>query len=259
MPTEVLTDSDSFGPKSRLLLGEGLFETMRVSKAKVVHASLHWNRLSQAAKSLDVPFDLNEESWLRLLEERIARANLVEGGLKVILAGKEAPRGLTNIAKDSQILVQAFQYTVNQNPVRLVSASWLRDAANPVYQVKSVNYLEAIIAQKEAQAKGYDDALFFNTNHQATETTCSNFFVIKNNTLLTPPLSSGVLPGITRAVILALCKEKEIPFEEVVLSKSMIASAQTAFITNSLQGIRVVASLDEIQFATTHPFIEILS
>ena len=175
---------------------------------------------------------------------------------KAILSGGSAPRGLAEQGQCSQLRLQTFKHTVQTHPLRLVRAPWLRDAANPVYQVKSINYLEAILARRQALALGADDALFFNLQHHATETTCANLFLIHKESLLTPPLVDGVLPGITRSRILTLSRQRNISCQEISLTSTMIEEADAVFTTNSLQGIRAVLSLDGVGFAVDHLLIE---
>lgn len=260
MHTRILVEkgdiSPSFAMDDRIYLGEGLFETLRVDSSKPCFANLHWQRLSNSAQKLGIPFDVSFDDWQDHLIAQIKRDNLYHGGIKAILSGGSAPRGLAEQGHVSQLMFQTFNYTLRSHPVRLASASWLRDGANPIYQMKSVNYLEAIIARREGIAKGADDTLFFNSLNHATETTCANLFLIKNNTLLTPPLGDGVLPGITRSRLLAIGMHQRISCMELSITKTMIEEADAVFITNSLQGIRTVLTLDNIVFDLTHPLIE---
>ena len=258
--TRVLIDkgdiSPSFAIDDRIFLGEGLFETLRVESSRPCFADLHWRRLANAAEILGVPFDLSFDDWEDHLIAQIKRDNLYHGGIKAILSGGSAPRGLAEKGQVSQLMFQTFNYTVHTDPVRLISASWLRDGANPVYQLKSVNYLEAIIARRQALANGANDALFYNTAHHATETTCANLFLIKDNKVFTPHLADGVLPGITRSRIISIARHHQIACEEMSVSTKMIEEADALFVTNCLQGIRVVFSVDEIIFDLTHPLLE---
>lgn len=246
----------SFGIDDRIFLGEGLFETIRVDSSKPCFDDLHWKRLSNSAIKLGIPFDLSVEDWHEYLVQQIKCDNLYHGGIKAILSGGVAPRGLTEQGQVSQLIFRTFNYTINHEPVRLISSPWLRDGKNPVYQIKSVNYLEAIIARRQALTEGADDVLFFNYQNHATETTCANLFVIKNNTLFTPELSDGVLPGVTRLRLLMSCEEQGIPCIEAAINKAMIEDAEAVFITNSLQGIRPVLALDTIVYSTSHPLLD---
>lgn len=257
--TRVLSDGGennlAFPTDDRIFLGEGLFETLKVEGSKPCCAYLHWQRLSDSAQKLGIPFDLTFEHWLEHLLHKIKGDNLYNGGIKAILSGGSAPRGLAVRGQMSQLVLQTFNYTVETHPLRLTSVPWLRDAANPVLQVKSVNYLEAIIARRQAITLGADDALFFNFQHHATETTCANLFIIQKQCLLTPPITDGVLPGITRARIFKLAEQHNIECLETSLTKAMLKNADVVFLTNSLQGIRSVSSLDEMIFATDHPLL----
>lgn len=256
--TRVFIDEEShfaFPVDDRLFLGEALFETLKVEAGKPSFAELHWQRLSTSAKKLEIPFDLSLEHWVDYLLHKIKQDNLYHGGIKAILSAGSAPRGLATRGQVSHLLFQTFNYSINSHPVRLISMSWLRDETNPIYQVKSVNYLEAILACRQAISVGADDALFFNLNHYATETTCANLFLIQDQCLLTPPITDGVLPGITRSRILQLSREQGISCKEVSITKKMLKEADVLFITNSLQGIRSVLSLDDVVFTIEHPLL----
>ena len=259
MPTQIVLEGQAFARDDRILLGEGLFETLKVVDSMPCNAFLHWQRLSESALKVGICFDLTLDAWQAHLEAQIKTDALVHGGIKAILSAGSAPRGLAEHGKISQLFFHSFPYNPSDAPLRLQSAAWLRDAANPIYQVKSVNYLEAILARRQALAQNRDDVLFFNTNHHATETTCANFFIIKGQMILTPRVSDGVLPGITRARIASLCAKEGISYKETALTKAAIADAQAVFTSNCLQGIKSVVSLDEVQFVAVHPLMAYLS
>lgn len=244
-----------YAKEDRIFLGEGLFETLRVSHAKPCFADLHWQRLKKAALELSIPFDLGLEDWQSLLADQIQKNRLIHGGIKVLLSGGPAHRHLTEPGQNCHLVLQTFQTIRKDRPLRLVSAPWLRDALNPIYGWKSINYLEAILARRQAQSQGADDALFYNTQHHATETTCANLFAIQKNTLWTPPLQDGVLPGITRTRLLNLSRQQGVTCEESSLTWASLAQADALFLTNSLQGIQRVLSLDQLVFDSSPPLL----
>jgi 4-amino-4-deoxychorismate lyase len=248
----------AFAINDRIFLGEGLFETLKVEYAKPCDADLHWQRLAKSAQKLGISFDLSYEQWLEHLLQKIQQDNLLYGGIKVILSGGVASRGLAEYGQCSQWMLQTFEYTRQTQGLHLVSAPWLRDSANPVYQVKSINYLEAIFARRHAIHLGADDALFFNFQQHATETTCANLFAIHKQNLLTPPLADGLLAGITRSKILTFAQQNKISCSEVSLTKPMLEEADAVFVTNSLQGIQMISSLDGVDFASKHPLLQYL-
>lgn len=252
MHTRVLVEkgenSPSFASDDRIFLGEGLFETIKVSVSKPCFSELHWDRMSRSAKSLGIHFELSFDDWQEHIIQQIKKDNIYHGGIKVILSGGSAPRGLAEFGQVSQVLLQTFNYTITDTPIRLQRASWLRDANNAVYQYKSVNYLEAIIARRQALTQSADDALFFNTSLYATESTCANLFIIKNNELMTPMLTDGVLGGVTRSRILAYCAKHSISCLEKSISNEMLLAADFVFLCNSLQGLRRVSSFNGFSF-----------
>ena len=248
----------SFRLDDRIFLGEGLFETIRVEQQRPCYSQLHWQRMHHAATSLGIPFDLSGSMWYEQLMHCIQVAKINAGGVKVILSGGRAPRGLGAHGNTPSLVFEAFTYPLHRQALRLVSAGWLRDAANPVYQLKSVNYLESILARREALAAGADDALFFNQDHFLTETTVANVFVVKDDQMMTPTLANGVLAGITRGRILNLSAGAGITCTERSLDRAMLAEADAVFVTNVLQGIRSVKSFDGSRVPIRHPLVTLL-
>lgn len=247
-----------FSLDDRIFLGEGLFETLRVTRSKPCYPKLHWQRIQSAALFLGIPFDVSLATWHEKLKHCIEIKELLEGGIKVTLSGGSAPRGLLEKSQKSHLVFDAFQYVINRQPVNLISASWLRDEKNPVYQLKSVNYLEAIIARRQAQATGANEVLFFNLKHHATDTSIANLFIIKNNRLFTPASHCGVLMGIISQRLLALCKKNGISSMECEIDKSRLIQADAIFTCNALQGIRPVLSFEGIYFDINHPLMALL-
>ncbi|MBA2657016.1 MAG: aminotransferase class IV [Tatlockia sp.] len=260
MLTEIFFQQDTipapFASDERIFLGEGLFETLYVDDSKPCYPKQHWQRLNKAASFLAIPFTIPLELWIEKLKQFISLSKLSNGGIKIILGSGKASRGLAEQSKNSQLLFHAFHYVKNMKPLKLESATWLRDGKNPIYQLKSVNYLEAIIARRQAQSA--DDVLFFNVQNQATDTTIANIFIIKSNQLFTPSLSCGVLAGIIRERLLIVAKEQGIDCVETDLTKDDLLQADAAFTSNSLQGIRQIASWNHHIFTINHPLIALL-
>ncbi|RUR12424.1 aminotransferase class IV [Legionella sp. km772] len=242
-------------PNERLFLGEGLFETIKVLKSKPCFAELHWQRLRNSAQALGFSFTLSLEAWRHSLLAKIQQERLLDGGIKAIWTGGEASRGLISEGQNSQLLLHAFSFQTLFKPVRLKTASWLRDANNPLYQLKTINYLEAILARRQAMQEGADDALFFNTQHCVTEASCANIFFLQEGRLLTPAQTEGVLPGITRSRILNHCRHLNLAYAEVSITRELIKQSEAVFLTNALQGIHYVAAIDQHEFLPNHPTV----
>lgn len=244
--------------EDRIFLGEGLFETIKVNGGKALFVPLHWERLSSSAQKLGLPLDMSYRQWHELIWEHLAAHEVQEGGIKCVISASSSQRGLTVSGQLSHIRIQHFEYLPIQEPVHLMTAAWKRDEHNPIYRLKSTNYLEAILAKRMALTLDKDDALFFNTQGHATETTIANIYIIHQDTVYTPKLEDGVLPGITRQRLKNLCARNAISFKESSLNSMQIQDADLVFTTNVLQGIRVVSSLDNASFNLEHPLLNTL-
>jgi 4-amino-4-deoxychorismate lyase len=239
----------------RILLGDGLFETLKVVNKTPCFPDLHWSRIKKSAESLGIAFDVTYPFWIAMLHNAIESQNYHVDGLKVILSAGRALRSLESLGHDPWMLCQTFSYAPSKETLRLVSASWRRDAKNPLYQIKSINYLEAILARRDAISSGADDALFFNLDEHATDTTVANLVVIQDDEVITPKVTDGVLPGITRGRLQVLCKSLSVPFREMSVSREMLATADALFVTNALFELRAISSFDGKSFLVNHPLM----
>ena len=244
-----------FTLNDRVFIGEAIVETLKFTRNGPSYPKLHWQRIRKAANFLEVPCSLSFESWLESLKRCIDSTKLQEGGIRVVLGGGQAQRGLLARSQKQSMIFTGFACQPQHSSIRLISSSWRRDAANPIYQIKSTNYLEAIIARRQAAAVGADDVLFFNFEDNVTETTIANVFIIKNNCLLTPSQSNGVLPGVIRQRLLELGKKEEISILEGNISRKQIMEAEAVFTCNALQGVRAVQYIDKQAFDPSHSLI----
>lgn len=195
--------------------------------------------------------------WLQRLQQCLLETKEPVNGMKALLSGGRSARGLLSPGSDPQLLLRAFHYSPVPAPLTLVSSAWQRDSKNPVYGIKSVNYLEAIMARRQASSLGADDVLFFNTQEHATETTIANLFMVNKNRLYTPPLTCGLLAGIIRQRIVTKARDWGIACEELPLTQKQLYDADALFVCNALQGIQRVQQLDNIPYGN-HPLLAVL-
>ncbi|WP_242601956.1 aminotransferase class IV [Legionella yabuuchiae] len=237
------------------MLGEGIFETIRIERKQPRYSFLHWQRMRQAAEFLNIPFELSQNEWKKELQACITDANLEQGGVKVILTSGGAERGLSAKALDSNLWFNAFTLPQQSNAITLISAPWVRDSKNPIYHYKSINYLEAIQAQRLAKTSGAEDVLFFNTEGFATETTVANIFAIHNDVLYTPSLNCGLLAGIIRARLIQIATICNIKYVEGLLSRSLLQNAEALFVTNALVLLMPIQRFDGQSFNIRNPMM----
>ncbi|MFG1426681.1 aminotransferase class IV [Roseixanthobacter glucoisosaccharinicivorans] len=230
-------------------LGDGLFETVRARNGALWHMHAHLARLAAGARVLGLPLPQVD---LTAAARAVLEANtLSDGVVRITLSRGSGPRGVLPPAKpEPTLLITAAPATPPAPPARLIIARVTRrNELSPLHAVKSLNYLDNILARQEAAAQGADDALLLNTRGRVAESTIANLFVVIGNMVLTPPVCDGALPGIMRAEVL---REHG---SEATLSVEDLAQAQEMFLTSSL-GIRSVSHLDGRDLLATYPVAE---
>lgn len=217
-------------------LGDGLFETLRVKGGRVLRLDAHLARLAAGARVLGLP--LPAFDFAGALRATAQANTLAEGVLRLTLTRGTGPRGVLPPAHPAPTLViTAAPLAPPTPPARLsVAEGTRRNDRSPLARVKSLNYLDNILARQEAAGRGTDDAVLLNTRDRVAETSIANLFAVLGGELVTPPVSDGVLPGVMRAAVLAEgARERSITPAE-------LATASEIFLTSAL-GLRSVRSL----------------
>jgi branched-chain amino acid aminotransferase len=231
-----------------LLLGDGLFETIRARSGEALHLPLHLARLRDGATVLDIALpwrDAEIEGAIALL---LAAEALQDGALRVTLTRGPAARGLLPPAHASPTLLIAAAAIPPPRAARAIVATvTCRNERSPLARLKTLNYLDGILARQEAAALGADEAILLNTRGLVAETTVGNLFLLCNGIALTPPIFDGALPGIARALLLraGLAAEASLP-------AGALETTGAAFISSSL-GVRPVASIGARALAPPEP------
>lgn len=232
-----------------LLLGEGLFETLAAWDGRILELEAHLERLARSARVLGLPLAWSTEALAAAMASLLAADGLTAGRvvLRLSLTGGDGPRGLLPAPRPSpRLLISARPYDGPPvGPATVVLAPFALSASSPLRGHKTLSALEQVWARRHAAALGADEALMVNTAGHLVEASAANLFLVAGGRLLTPPLFDGALPGVTRARVLALAAEAGIAADmDSSLARESLAEAQEAFLTNSLIGIRPVASAD---------------
>ncbi|MEP9348005.1 aminotransferase class IV [Xanthobacter sp. KR7-225] len=218
-------------------LGDGLFETLRLAGGAVLRLDAHLARLAAGAGVLGIPLPALDLGAALVVT---AQANqLADGVLRLTLTRGVGPRGVLPPAVPTPTLViTAAPAGPALPPARLVIAQTTRrNARSPLAQVKSLNYLDGILARQEAARRGADDAVLLNTEDRVAETTIANVFAVIDGALVTPPVADGALPGVMRAAVLSEGAEAR------PLDAFDLAQADEIFLTSAL-GIRSVSAIE---------------
>ena len=216
-----------------LLYGEGLFETLRVYPGrKVPRLGVHCRRMARGAEFFRFPF--SPAAFVRAVEEELhAIAEEGEARLRVTLEvwGEEGALE-TRVVAHSAPLRETDRG--EREGVRLIRAHFSRSSASPLLNFKTTNYFENSYARQWARHQGYDDALFFNERAEVTETTSANVFLIRGQSLVTPPASAGLLPGIARGVVLSCATGNGLVAEERPVTATDLQGAEEVLFSNAV-------------------------
>lgn len=197
-----------------LLLGDGLFETMRVAAGCVPLLERHLDRLTTGCVTLLLP-PPDRIILRRAVDDLLTASGLVDGSMRLTVTRGCGPRGLRPPVQVqlTVMLTCAAATKAIPGPVRLGVSRYMRDGSSPLSQVKSLNYLPMVMARMEAVAVGYDDALLLDAQGNVAEASAANILLMLEDRLVTPPVEDGALPGTSRARLLeaGLCVEQSVP------------------------------------------------
>ena len=227
------------------LLGDGVFDTAVAFRGIVFARPHHLERLTHQAAAIGIAVDpaAVRTGWDAVLAQAapgplILRTNVTRGVTE---------RGLWPASAGSPtITVSATPWNPKLfgRAVRLATSSIRRNESSPASRLKTLGYLDSILAAREAAAEGADDALFVNGVGRVACTTIANVFIVSGGDLLTPPISEGVNPGITRALLLESAGRVGLHASEVPLARPNLLSADAVFLTNSVRFLSPALSLD---------------
>ena len=222
-------------------LGDGVFETLAVIGGMPLRFERHAARLAFGAEALGIPLPYTRAALADALQSLCADIGMEEGSARITLLRGPAPRGIAPPSDPTPtvMITAALGPVVVAAPVRLIVAqSTRRNERSPLAAIKSANYLDAVIAMREAKAARADDAILLNTRDMVCEATAANVFCRFGDKLVTPPVSDGALPGIMRACIMAAEA-----VTERTISPNELRAADEVFLTSSLS-VRPVIKID---------------
>lgn len=237
------------------LFGNGLFETIRSYAGCPFLLEEHLSRLRLGLQKLDIPEPQNLQNCSKIIAELITRNHLSQepGTIKIVVSRGSNPTTDTDKAAPPTLIIMASKLDLavikrRQKGMRAQILPWRRDPQNPLLRVKSLNYLENRYGLRQAQKRGFDEGIFLNHDGKLCEGSFSNLFLIRDNTLLTPSLDSGILPGITRNFILKRAEQLHLDCRETPLYPQTIKECDGAFLTSSLMEIAPLIELDKHKF-----------
>lgn len=238
-------------PKSRasisvydhgMLYGDGVFEGIRVYNGVIFRFKEHLERLYSSAKSIRLQVPLSPEEMTRTVVETLKRNGLKDAYIRLVVTRGVGDLGVDprKCRKPSLIIITeyvdpSFGSLAKQMGISVIISSVRRDAVDATtHEIKSLNYLNSVLAKLEAIDAGADDALMLDRNGFVSEATTTNLFIVKYGEIYTPSSTAGILPGVTRRRIIKLARELDYKVVERGLTPYDVTNADEAFLTGTL-------------------------
>jgi branched-chain amino acid aminotransferase len=229
------------------MYGDGLFETLRVVAGRPFRLARHLERMVRGADFLKIKCPFTPEALEDFAGQLIEQNQMPEAILRVVLTRGSGERGYTPRAGGRPTVVMTLHPAPPPDqPVSwsLVTSSYRLPAADPLASFKTLNKLTHVMARREAADRGADEALLIDTNGEVAEATSGNVFWVDQGHICTVPAGPGVLPGITRAVVLEICQAMDLPAGQRVIKPETLRHAEGIFITQSALGIVPVTAFN---------------
>lgn len=234
-----------------LLYGDGIFEGIRVRAGRVFRLEQHLARLARGAKAVHLELPLSRDELRSVVCDTVAAHAEPEAYVRLVVTRGEGPLGVDPTACPKPRVfcivasIQLFSDEQRAAGLSMMTASLRRPSADVLDpNVKSLNYMNSVMAKLEARQAGADEALLLNAQGHIAEAAVANVFLLHGRTLSTPPVSDGCLPGINRRAVMELAAGQGLEVVERSLTRYDVFAADEMFLTGSGAGVVGVRSLD---------------
>lgn len=226
-----------------LLTGDGVFETLRVYGGVPFAWRRHADRLCRSAEAMGVR--LPDPATLREAADAVIRANgLPSARLRITVTGGDAPLGSSRAEAPSRAIVAAGPLGEVRPRIDVIVVEWPRNERGALVGIKTISYGENVRALAEAERRGAGEAVFPNTRGNLCEGTATNVFLVEDRRVVTPPLSAGCLAGVTRELVLELCRDLGVEAAEEDRPAGALSGAGEAFLTSTTREVQPIARVD---------------
>lgn len=230
------------------LYGEGVFETLRCYQAKPAFLAQHYQRLQKNCQHLQIPFNLSEQDFSHAIDQLLTKNKIAEAVVRVTVSLVGASFGVGR-PPNAKTNITLFARPVELNPklfetgVKAFCSQTLINDSAGVADIKATSYLTKMLARAEAARASAYETLLKNVQDNWAEGSRTNLFIVLDKTVITPPLTEGILNGITRQVVLEILTEKKIPHREAPITDLMLENAQEIFLTGSTSEVMPVREI----------------
>jgi branched-subunit amino acid aminotransferase/4-amino-4-deoxychorismate lyase len=239
---------------SAMLYGRGVFTTVAIHKSEPFLWTRHWQRLVTHAQKLDIDLaNFTGQDVGDALRKLIAVNRVESGRARVIFlsrSGRDFWKTKTTGSHQTDLVILTGEaQKIPATGLSLAVSPFRLNTVSPLTGIKSLNYLDRVMAWEEAQSRDFDEAVMLNERGELSSATMSNLFWTRNGTLHTPSLASGALAGINRAAVIEIANESFIPVLEGNYEMQDLTEADEIFLTSSSLGVALVTTFDFRRYA----------
>ncbi|MFW6189088.1 MAG: branched-chain-amino-acid transaminase [Planctomycetota bacterium] len=234
-----------------LLYGDGVFEGIRVYHGRIFRCRDHVERLFESARGIALPIPMSRDQIVEAMERTLSANGLDDAYIRLVVTRGVGTLGLDpRKCSEPQVIIitdsiSLYPREFYQRGLSLVTVATVRNHPNALSpRIKSLNYLNNILAKIECLEAGVEEGIMLNKDGLVTECTGDNLFIVEDGRLATPPVHAGILAGITRRVVLELAAEAGIGAEERDLSRFDLYSADECFLTGTAAEVVPVVRID---------------
>jgi branched-chain amino acid aminotransferase len=239
--------------QSGLICGWGLFTTLRIESGEAFAYERHWRRLEKHAAIIRLPMPYAPAKVRMHLNELIRANKITEGCGRIYLVNNHVGAWASaETLPQVDILMCTADLPQYSPSARLSLREQGRHAAAPLSGVKSISWLNNVWAVAEAAKDGFDEVVLLNERGEVAECTSANIFIVKNGKVLTPPLSSGCLEGVTRGILMEIAPEAGVSINEHALHVEDLYSADEVFIASTNRNVIGVGEIAGHKIASVH-------
>lgn len=243
-----------------LLYGDGVFEGIRSYGGKVFRLEEHLDRLWDSAKAIWLKIPITKEAMSKAVYDTLQANGISDGYIRLVVTRGAGTLGLDpNRTSDPQVIIIAdkislYPREMYEEGLKIVTVSVVRNHAAALSpRIKSLNYLNNILAKIEGMNAGCVEALMLNTKGEVAECTGDNIFLVRGGVLLTPPIEAGILEGVTRQAVIDLAKEAKLEVREIPLTKHDVYIADECFLTGTAAEVIPVVKVDDREIGAGKP------
>ena len=243
-----------------LLYGDGVFEGIRVYNGRIFECEAHLDRFWASAKAIRLTVPLSRDALRAAMEETVRLNGFKDCYIRVVVTRGPGDLGI-DPRKSSRPsvfiiadLIAVYPKEIYEKGMSLITSSVIRNHPTALSaRIKSLNYLNNILAKIEANDAGASEAVMLNHEGNVSECTAENIFIVRGAQVQTPTASDGILEGVTRKVMLQLCKSMQIPCVEKILQRHDLYIADECFLTGTGAEVAPVTKIDGREIGTGQP------